>query len=156
MKNTFYKNRESNISCIIICVFLFLITFIPSISYKIIPVLIVSIILPISILLIYFVVTKETSLSKIYLTDKGIEWKLFNKQLKFIRWEEIQIIEKLSGVSRAEMTQSLKVILKTRTESLYDNDSFRFNCSKKIKRTIIALCPIEELKKQLEEIKFVY
>jgi len=96
-------------------------------------------------LFMIYVVFRKEFLSKIHLSEKGIEWKYKEKQLRFIAWEEIKSWKKSTEGS----TQNLLL-------EFEEGKDFIFNCSKKIKRTILELCPIPELKEQLEPIKFVY
>ncbi|MCL2540592.1 MAG: hypothetical protein FWE53_04175 [Firmicutes bacterium] len=109
-------------------------------------------IIPLTMSFLLFVVAMKRSLSKIYISEQGLEHRFFKKQLKFIGWDEIQLIGKHSQYISIFDKRNLKLILKNKNTG--NLEMFYFNCSNKIRKTLIELCPVEEIKTQLEQIEF--
>ena len=106
--------------------------------------------LPILICISAFIICPKFFISKVFINECGIAWLLYKKQIKFIKWEEINFI--YPG-NRYRM----RVILFDLLNSSGNPDlDFYIKISKKRLKLFIELCPIPELKEQFQKIKISF
>ena len=85
-------------------------------------------------------ITYRLCLSKVSFSEQGIGWRLFRKQLKFFRWEEISSV----GQGRLGMLAFYK-----------GNDKIEVNIAPRRYKALMRICTDEKLKQQIRELGFL-
>ena len=102
---------------------------------------IIACVLPLIFLLFIFFCRKEF-LSKVVFSEEGLEWKLFKKQLLFIKWEEITdvkvIVEGVGNIQPAIYRNSEKI---------------QMEASRKAYDSFMKFCPDPNIKAQISKLK---
>lgn len=139
----FYKNGINTVSYLISFILLesmfILLTIFKNVPY----IYLVCIVVPILgvALLIY---GYKYVFMKVVIDENSIKWVLFNKTRKELNWKSVYRIEK----AHFDFTQSLRLnYIDSNDETLY------FNITRRKMRQIISICPLEEVRKQLINIK---
>jgi hypothetical protein len=141
----FYKNGINTISYFISFILLE-VMLILLIIFKNIPYLyhVCIVILILGIILLAF--GYKYVFMKVVIDENGIKWFLFNKTRKELNWNSVFKIEK----AHFDFTQSVRLnYIDANTETLY------FNITRRKMRRIISICPLEEVREQLTNIKLI-
>ena len=93
--------------------------------------------------LVFLVIAPKIFVSKVMINGEGIEWSLYKKQLNFFDWKDIKGIYAGHGYR-------MRVIYFDLSPS---NEEFYIKINRKRLKLFIRLCPIQELKEQLQRIK---
>jgi hypothetical protein len=139
----FYKNGINTVSYLISFILLesmfILLTIFKNIPY----ISLVCIIIPIlGVTLLVF--GYKYVFMKVVIDENGIKWLLFKKTRRELNWKSVFKVEK----AHFDFTQSLRLnYIDSNNEILY------FNISRRKMRRIISICPLEEVRKQLINIK---
>jgi len=141
----FYKNGINTISYfisfILLEVMLILLTIFKNIPYLY---LVCIVILILGIILLAF--GYKYVFMKVVIDENGIKWLLFKKTRKELNWKSIFKIEK----AHLDFTQSVRLnYIDANDETLY------FNITRRKMRRIISICPSEEVREQLTNIKLI-
>lgn len=97
----------------------------------------------IPLIISFILIISDTKLlSKIIISDKGIEWKKFKKQILFIDWHEIIEI-KTTPISPTARYLSF----------VSNKGKIDLELTKKIYNTIMIVCPDSNVKMQINDLK---
>ncbi len=92
--------------------------------------------------LVYFLFFDKRTLSKIELSEEGIEWKWLGKNILFLGWHEIINIK---STTRGKGAEDLSIIS--------NSEQIDISLTKKIYRTIMQVCPNQLVKKMINDIE---
>ncbi len=142
MKVEFWKNRTELIIFSILLVLSFILILIGTMSFAtLFPFFICGSLLGISCIITLFFY--KAPLTKIFLSNDGIECKWFKHKITLISWEEIFEVKENQ---RSFALSYLRLIAK--------NKQIDIDLTKKIYKTIIILCPYEHIKTEINIIPY--